>query len=289
MTNNFSKPETCKSAGSLINTNFVFVLCTLIGLDILSEPVNGQSAFRPVDAGLKPVTQDTDNSSEPTRDPFARIAPPCSVNALPVAGQGDERKFQLKVTNTSDKTISRLVVRVYLFDGKEIVQEFSTTNDRWFGNEQGNELAKGESFVIVLESSPIPDDVDSVAGLAKSVNWKDGTEWPTYTGPQPDQEGDAPVTLRLKGIVHDGEFSAPLVEFFNHSKKDIERLEYQIAYLAENGDQLHQGRRTRLGDIKGGEGFAHVGEQGVPKEAAKVSLSLNFVNFTDGSRWIARD
>lgn len=274
----------------MMNTNLVIVLCTLIGLNMAFEPVFAQTVSRPINADLEPLTQGTKKSSNPTKEhPFAKIDPPFSVKALPVASQGAEPRFQLRVTNTSDKTISRLVVRVYLVDGKGNVEEFSRTNDRWFGSEQGNELAQGESFVIAFKRSALPDDVVSVAGLAKSANWKDGTQWPTYGGPDPDQAGDAPVALRLKGIVREGEFSAPLVEFFNHSSKDIERLEYQIAYVDKNGKQLHQSRRMRLGGIEGGNGLAHVGEQGVPKEAAEVRLTLNFVTFKDGSKWVYKD
>lgn len=273
-----------------MHTKLLIVLCTLIGLNMAYEPVFAQSAARPINADLEPLTQSTEKSSGPTMDhPFAEIDPPFSVKALPVASQGVEPRFQLRVTNTSDKTISRLVVRVYLVDGKGSVKEFSRTNDRWFGNEQGNELAKGESFVIAFKQSELRDDVVSVAGLAKSANWKDGTQWPTYGGAAPDQAADAPVALRLKGIVREGEFSAPLVEFFNHSSKDIERLEYQIAYLDKYGKQLHQSRRMRLGDIKGGDGLAHVGEQGVPKEPAEIRLTLNFVTFKDGSKWVYKD
>lgn len=230
-------------------------------------------------------------TSEPAADPLAKITPPVSIKSLPLSNRGDDRQAILEVTNTSEKTISRLVVRVFLL-GKDgsVRDSFPHTNDRWFEAEQGNELRKGKRFTISLNAHRLKPDIVAVAVLAKSVTWDDGTEWPTWAEPAPDPVGNRPVSLRLKGIVKEGDFAAPLIEFFNHSDKGIERLEYQIVYLDNQGKAIHRGRRMRLsGGYTANKKFAHVGEQGVPNDATSVELVLNFVTFKDGSRWTAKD
>jgi hypothetical protein len=89
-------------------------------------------------ATTTPLPAETNQeTSEPAAAPFARITPPVSIKSLPLNSRGDDRQAVLESTNKSEKTISRLVVRVFLL-GKDgsVRDSFSHTNDRWFEAEQ---------------------------------------------------------------------------------------------------------------------------------------------------------
>lgn len=222
--------------------------------------------------------------------PFAEIIPPVSIKSLTINRTGDDPWPVVEVTNTSDRSISRLSLRLLLLDEKGSVQDTSpSSNDRWFGLEQRNELRSKKRFTISLPDHHLKSSITSVSGLARSVTWKDATEWPTWKGPAPKQVGKTPVSISLRGIVTNGAYAAPLLEFFNHTDKGIDRIEFQIQYLEESGKVIRKGQRTRIRAVNGSQGFAYIGGHGTPRNTAKVNVALNFVTFKDGSRWDSGD
>lgn len=109
--------------------------------------------------------------------------------------------------------------------------------------------------------------------LIDQLAWEDGTTWPAWTGAAPQQEGDAAVSLVMKGLVGDGGFSLPLIGCFNHSNRKIQRLMYRIVFLDAARNELLN-KRWGAGSVGAGQGAAFIGFEGPPKGAAKVKLSL---------------
>ena len=126
---------------------------------------------------------------------------------------------------------------------------------------------------VILVGVPRDGGIASVAGVVSGVTWEDGTTWPAWTGPAPQQEGDAAVSLVMKGLVGEGGFSLPLIGCFNHSNRKIQRLMYRIVFLDAAGNELLN-KRWGAGSVDAGQGAAFIGFEGPPKGAAKVKLSL---------------
>ncbi|QTN31486.1 hypothetical protein HZ994_03795 [Akkermansiaceae bacterium] len=219
-------------------------------------------------------------------DALASIPCPISIEPLPVTGSGEDRKAALKVTNNGDQEISKLGLTMYLYqaDGS-LKQTVPYTNTKQFDGVDST-LGKGENYVVELTSFWVKDDVVAVGGLVRALTLKDGTTWPVWTGPAPDPEGEAPVSLVMKGVVREGALSAPLIEAFNHSDQGVKRLEYLISYVDESGGVLLKGRRTFVNaDMAAGKGAAFFGSAAPPEGTASVVLALRSVAFDDDSKW----
>ena len=222
---------------------------------------------------------------------MAPITPPVSVKALTVKGSGDDRVASLRITNDSKKAVSKIDLELfrYLEDGSLE----GTVGDRTF-EKRVTVLNPGESYDMELNSFFIKDNVESVDGMVQELTWKDGTKWPVFEGPATDPEGDAPVSLRMKGIVRQGKIALPLIEFFNHSDKGVTALRYRLYYLDAAGNELSKGRRTGRSNgnetmIPADEGIAFFGNEGPPDNSAGVRLSLHSADFADGSSWKSED
>jgi len=231
-----------------------------------------------------------EQSAKAANNPFTTITAPVSVKSLPVKGKGEERKAGLEMKNNGDQAISRLVVRILLFgeDGS-VKKTVPHTSDGYFG-ERGKELGKGRDFVKELDDFWIKDDIASVAGLPENVTWKDGSKWPAWTGPAPQPEGDVTVSLVMKGVVREGGLAAPLIECFNHSNNGIKEVQYRLFYLDGEGNELNRGLRTGLASpnviMEAGNGMALIGnDEGPPKGATDIRLTLHSVTFEDDSKW----
>ena len=216
-------------------------------------------------------------------DSFTRITPPVSLKSLKVISRGEDRAARLEATNNGDQAISRLEVRIALLreDGS-VKDTFSYGRSGYFAKLRSGSktLGKGSTYVIELGNSRIKDDVASVAGVVSEVTWEDGATWPAWTGNAPQQRGDAAVSLVMKGLLGEGDFSLPLIGCFNHSNKKIQRLEYRIVFLDAAGNELLN-KRWGAGGIDAGQGAAFIGLEGPPKGAADVKLSLLEATFED--------
>jgi hypothetical protein len=224
------------------------------------------------DADKAFVREQSATSGGQATDPFARITPPVSVKSLPVK----DHEAVLEATNNGDQAISQLRVSIALLREDGSVKDTSPhTTTGYFGKlwSGSKTLGKGRTHVIELGNSRIKDDVASVAGVVSGVTWEDGTTWPAWTGPAPQQEGDAAVSLVMKGLVGEGDFSLPLIGCFNHSNRKIQRLMYRIVFLDAAGNELLN-KRWGAGSVDAGQGAAFIGFEGPPKGAAKVKLSL---------------
>ena len=266
------------------------LLCMLGILLLSARPAFGQGAENtPGVQGRSAVAKST-GPSEAKDGQFGQIVSPIAFKSLPFKS-GDDSQDVLEVTNKSDKAISRLSVRILLLrKSGQIESSYAARNDRWFGLEQKNSLRPGKAFKIDVAGNRLRErEIVAVAGLPKEVIWEDGTMWPKWIGPAPPQHGDQPISIQTTGVVTVGDFSAPMLQFFNHTDKSIKRLEYRIHYLDAQGKELDRGVRTRIGGIGPKEGLAYVAAPGVPENASRVSVDLNFADFGDGSKWTAKD
>lgn len=266
------------------------------GANVVIRLANGQSAVvaidRLTDADKAFIEKQSAKLTDSPAGPFAGITPPVSSKALAVTGKGDDRKAGLECTNNSDKTISRLEVRIFLhgLDGT-IKSAVPHTSDGMFGA-SGKKLKKGANFVIDLSSFWIKDDIASVSGIVTGLVWEDDTKWPAWEGPAPKQEGDIPVSLVMKGILREGDIGLPLIECFNHSSKGIKSILYSVHFLDGEGKMLLKkrwGSSNRDGLVEAGEGIALVGFEGPPKGAVNMTLSLTDVTFDDDSKWTPKN
>ena len=220
------------------------------------------------DADKAFIREQSAKSGGEATDSFTRITPPVSVKSLPVKN----REAMLEATNNGDQAISQLRVSIALLREDGSVKDTSPhTTTGYFGKLGDKTLGEGRDHVI--DTFRIQDDVASVAGVVSGVTWEDGTTWPAWTGPAPQQEGDAAVSLVMKGLVGEGDFSLPLIGCFNHSNRKIQRLMYRIVFLDAAGNELLN-KRWGAGSVDAGQGAAFIGFEGPPKGAAKVKLSL---------------
>ena len=228
--------------------------------------------------------QGTSAEENRTATLFPTVKAPVSVNSVK---PGDQEKVSLQITNTSDKTISRLVVRVCLLgqDGK-VLDDYHHSIDRWFGDEFRSGLPARKSFTLNVDRSHIPEGTVTISGLAKATRWEDGSEWPELLQRFAKQE-DAPLSFRIRGVVGHGNLASPIIEFFNHSERTVNKLEYQIFYRDKDGSVIKQSTRMRLTGMDANKGLVHVGQTGIPKNTSKAQLSLNYVIFADGERWVS--
>ena len=254
-----------------------------------STPANS-SGSSPASAQeeLAKASEPEPTSSSEAGDALASIPSPVAIGVMPVTGSGENRKAGLKVTNNGNQPILKLGLTVFYYRADGSVKEtvpFTNTSDFERG---ADTLAKGDVYVVTLDSFWVKDDVATVGGLVRSLTWKDGTTWPAWTGPAPDAEGEAPVSLVMKGVVREGKLSAPLIEAFNHSDEGIKSVEYRIFYLDDTGELLLRGRRTFIsGDhlMDAGKGVAFLGTEGPPEGAASVTLVLRSVLFEGDRKW----
>ena len=239
------------------------------------------------DADKSFIQQQTAQPAQPARtvaNPLARITAPISITPRPVKGTGDDRETGFEVTNNSGKTVSRLTVNVRLYneDGG-VEKKLPHTSDGWFGK-LGDAFKKGQRYTIELSSFWVKENMTSVEGVVCTVNWEDGTTWPAWTGPAPQQEGDAPVSLVMKGVVGEGDLRLPLIECFNHGSRRVTKLEYWIHFLDEEGKEL---KKSRMGmgsgqlRIEPGEGQAFVISAAPPEGTADVTFSVSELAFAD--------
>jgi hypothetical protein len=227
------------------------------------------------DADKAFVREQSATSGGKATDPFTRITPPVSLKSSPV----EDREAELEATNNGDQAISQLIVSYALLGEDGGVKDSSRhTITGYFGKRGDETLGKGKKHVI--DNFRIQDDIASVAGVVSGVTWEDGTTWPAWTGPAPQQQGDAAVSLVMKGLVSEGDFCLPLIGCFNHGNKKIQRLMYEIVFLDAAGNELLN-KRWGAGSVDAGRGAAFIGFEAPPKGAAEVKLSLLEATFED--------
>jgi len=128
-----------------------------------------------------------------------------------------------------------------------------------------------------------------VDGIVNHVEWKDGTVWPTWTGPAPKQEGDAPVVARLIGVLGEGDRTQPVVAVFNVSPKDIMNVTYNMTYLDAEGktlDRAMYGYSGADGWLPAGKGAGCSGCSNPPPEGTvDIKVTLSQVIFEDETGW----
>lgn len=233
--------------------------------------------------GVAPVTnQSVEDAARPATGPLTQLTPPVSLVAHPIEGEGKERKAELVVTNDSDKEISSIVLtQFFLRQNGSIGSSVPHTS--------GFSIGKGESKTINVSSFFMKDDTASVDAVVTRVEWKDGTMWPTWTGPAPGQEGNAPVVAKMIGVIGEGNRAQPVVALFNKSSKDVSFISYSLAFLDANGKKLGSGSQGYGGPpgwLPAGKGGACVGSSKAPPEGtADVELKLRAVMFDDESHW----
>ncbi|MEM8670474.1 MAG: hypothetical protein AAGG48_23310 [Planctomycetota bacterium] len=166
-------------------------------------------------------------SHDAIADTLANVDSPVVVKLKSFEGEGDDREAVVEVTNKTAKPISRLGLRLIALgkDGQAL-DDFSHSIDRWFGLEHKKELGAAQTFT--LKTRVQPESV-SVVGFAKSLEWNDRKKWPACAESVP-KKGESPVSSRVNAIITTGDFVAPIIEFFNHGSRVIERLEYRIEY-----------------------------------------------------------
>lgn len=217
----------------------------------------------------------------PATGPLTQLTPPVSLVAHPIEGEGKERKAKLVVTNESDKEISRIVLTQFY-----LKQDGSVGSSN--PNNIGFSIGKGESHTIKVSSFFMKDDTASVDGVVTRVTWKDGTMWPTWTGPAPGQDGDAPVVAKMIGVIGEGDRALPVLALFNTSSKEVSFINYSLAFLDANGKKLGlggQGYGGPPGWLPAGKGGACVGSTVTPEGTVDVELKLRAVMFDDETQW----
>ena len=234
--------------------------------------------------GVAPATnQSVEDAARPATGHLTQLTPPVSLVAHPIEGEGKERNAELVVTNDSDKEISSIVLtQFFLSQNGSIGSSVPHT--------AGFSIGEGESHTIKVSSFFMKDDTASVDAVVTRVEWKDGTMWPTWTGPAPGQEGDAPVVAKMIGVIGEGNRAHPVVALFNKSSKEVSFINYSLAFLDANGKKLGSGGQGYGGPpgwLPAGKGGACVGSSKVPPEGTvDVELKLKAVMFDDETHWM---
>lgn len=214
--------------------------------------------------------------------PLTQLTPPVSLEAHPIEGEGKARKAELVVTNESDKEIAELVLTLFYLKQDGSVGKSSPYT-------YGISTGTGESNRIKISSFFMEDDTASVDGIVTGVEWRDGSKWPTWTGPPPKQEGDVPVVAKMIGVIGKGERARPAVALFNASSKDVSYINYSLEFLDANGKNLGWGGQVYGGPpgwLPAGKGGACVGSSKAPPEGTvDVELKVTAVVFDDETVW----
>ena len=221
--------------------------------------------------------------------PLTRLTPPVSVKAHPIKGKGEKREGGLEVTNNGSRNISTLVLNMYYLrgDGK-VGESVPHTSSGTFGGPKGV-LGQGKSHLIGVNSFFMEEETVSVDGEVTRVEWDDGTGWPTWTGPVPEREGDAPVVVKMIGVLGEGQMIEPVVAVFNTGSKGIKNVNYGIAYLDAEGKILSRAGYgySRSGNwLPVGKGTAICGaSSGPPGGTVDVKVTIRQVSFDDDTLW----
>ena len=221
--------------------------------------------------------------------PLTRLTCPVSVKAHPIKGKGEEREGGLEVTNNGNRNVSTLVLNMYYLrgDGK-VGKSVPHTSSGTFDGPKGV-LGQGKSHLIGVNSFFMEDETVSVDGEVTRVEWDDGTHWPTWTGPVPEREGDAPVVVKMIGILGEGEMIEPVVAVFNTGSKGVKNVNYGIVYLDAEGQVLGRAGYgySRAGNwLPGGKGTAICGaSSGPPEGTVDAKVTIRQVSFDDDTLW----
>ena len=221
--------------------------------------------------------------------PLTRLTPPVSVKSHPIQGEGKKRKAGLEVTNNSEKSISKIVVAMYFVKKDGSTGRSVPHTESWvLGNLKGA-FPRGESKLIKVGSFFMEDNTASVDGIVSHVEWKDGTTWPTWTGPTPKEEGNAPIVTKFIGVVGEGDRSQTAVAVFNVTSKAIDNVTYNMIYLDAAGKTLGRAMYGYSGAddwLPAGKGAGCTGCSSPPPEGTvDVKVTLRQVIFEDETVW----
>lgn len=248
----------------------------------LSEPARENAGRSDEEAPIQ-------KEEAPASGPLTRLTPPVSLVTHSIEGEGKERKAKLELRNESGKEILEFAVEVFYLKQDGSTGRHVPHTEAFFNNDPEGVIAKGETHVFNVNSIFMEDDTASLDGFVSSIEWKDGSNWPTWNGPAPKQEGNNPVVAEMIGIIGEGENAQPVVAVFNTGTKDISALGYSIGYLDADGKNLGWCNHIYSGPegwLPTGKGGACVGGTKSPPEGTvDVELTLSTVVFSDETHW----
>ena len=161
--------------------------------------------------------------------------------------------------------------------------------ESWTLGRPKGEFPKGESKLIKVGPFFMEEDTTSVDGIVSHVEWKDGTTWPSWSGPTPKQKDDIPVVVQFIGVVGEGESAQTVAAVFNVDSKAIGHVGYNIRYLNAAEETLGRamyGYSGADGWLPAGKSAGCTGSSSPPPAGTvKVKLSISQVIFEDETVW----
>lgn len=217
----------------------------------------------------------------------AKLIPPVTVKCHPVTGKGDDRESSIEVTNTGDRKIKRIIIRIHFLKPDGSVGKVH------LGSHQGegkNMVGKGKSETIDVTSFFMEDDTAGIDATVKRIIFEDDSEWPSLPAAPPAPDDEVPASAMVIGVIGEADRAVPVVACYNHSDKGVKRVQYRITYLDEQGKEVG---RTSYGYggpepiMAAGEGFKVIGGDGPPEEAVAAEAHITSLRFADDSAWKA--
>jgi len=220
--------------------------------------------------------------------PLTQLIPPAILTGSPITGKGNDRKAEVVVKSTSDRSIASTVVQV-LF-----LREDGSVSKRVPHTQTVYTLARGESYTVKVDSAYMDDDMTAVDGLLSEITFDDESTWPPMPATPPKRNGDDPVAIKMIGYQGSGERSSAVVACFNHGSKTVASVGYRIRYFDAKGKELKATRYAHSGNkenplLESGAGKVLIVGKGPPKGATDARASVSSVTFTDGSQWKAAE